>query len=84
MELPAIGKDLRCYWQSKSLSSVQVKKSINFLTWIEKKKKFVYNKVIKMCRFRIQRESFSLFLLLKYTHKQTESKHKEEMKQWVN
>lgn len=83
MELPVIRKDVRCYWQSKSLSSVQVKKSINFLTWIEKKK-FVYNKVIKMCRFRIQRESFSLFLLLKYTHKQTESKHKEEMKQWVN
>lgn len=76
MELPVIRKDVRCYWQSKSLSSVQVKKSINFLTWIEKEKKFVYNKVIKMCRFRIQRESFSLFLLLKYTHKQTESKHK--------
>ena len=28
-------------------------------------------------------ERVSLFLLLKYTHKQTESKHKEEMKQWV-
>ena len=32
------------------------------------------DKVIKMCRFRIQRESFSLFLLQKYTHKQTENK----------
>ena len=74
MELPVIRKDVRCYWQSKSLSSVQVKKVLIFLTWIEKEKKFVYNKVIKMCRFRIQRESFSLFLLQKYTHKQTENK----------
>ena len=73
MELPAIGKDVRCYWQSKSLSSVQVKNSINFFDLSKKRKEIIYN-VIKMRRFRIQRESFSLFLLLKYTHKQTENK----------
>ena len=28
------------------------KKVLIFLTWTEKEKKFVYNKVIKMCRFR--------------------------------
>ena len=38
MELPAIGKDVRCYWQSKSLSSVQVKKSINFFDLDRKRK----------------------------------------------
>ena len=32
MELPVIRKDVRCYWQSKSLSSVQVKKSIKAYT----------------------------------------------------
>lgn len=74
MELPAIGKDVRCYWQSKSLSSVQVKNSINFFDLSKKRKEIIYNKVIKMRRFRIQRENFSLFLLLKYTHKQTENK----------
>ena len=74
MELPAIGKDVRRYWQSKSLSSVQVKNSINFFDLSKKRKEIIYNKVIKMRRFRIQRESFSLFLLLKYTHKQTENK----------
>ena len=74
MELPVIRKDVRCYWQSKSLSSVQVKNSINFFDLSKKRKEIIYNKVIKMRRFRIQRESFSLFLLLKYTHKQTENK----------
>jgi len=56
------------------LSSVQVKNSINFFDLSKKRKEIIYNKVIKMRRFRIQRESFSLFLLLKYTHKQTENK----------
>lgn len=74
MELPVIRKDVRCYWQSKSLSSVQVKNSINFFDLSKKRKEIIYNKVIKMRRFRIQRENFSLFLLLKYTHKQTENK----------
>ena len=52
MELPAIGKDVRCYWQSKSLSSVQVKNSINFFDLSKKRKEIIYNKVIKMRRFR--------------------------------
>lgn len=38
MELPVIRKDVRCYWQSKSLSSVQVKKSINFFDLDRKRK----------------------------------------------
>ena len=62
MELPAIGKDVRCYWQSKSLSSVQVKNSINFFDLSKKRKEIIYNKVIKMRRFRIQREFFSFFI----------------------
>ena len=74
MELPAIGKDVRCYWQSKSLTSVHGKNRINFFDLSKKRKEINYNKVIKMRRFRIQRESFYLFLLLKYTHKQKEKK----------
>ena len=62
MELPAIGKDVRCYWQSKSLSSVQVKNSINFFDLSKKRKEIIYNKVIKMRRFRIQREFLSFFI----------------------
>ena len=46
MELPAIGKDVRCYWQSKSLSSVQVKNSINFFDLSKKRKEIIYNKNI--------------------------------------
>ena len=62
MELPVIRKDVRCYWQSKSLSSVQVKKVLIFLTWIEKEKKFVYNKKKraqggKLC----EREKYSVY-----------------------
>lgn len=38
MELPVIRKDVRCYWQSKSLSSIQVKKSINFFDLDRKRK----------------------------------------------
>lgn len=81
MELPVIRKDVRCYWQSKSLSSVQVKKSINFFDLDRKRNLFIIRSL--KCAVSVFRESFS-FLLLKYTHKQTESKHKEEMKQWVN
>ena len=80
MELPAIGKDVRCYWQSKSLSSVQVKNSINFFDLSKKRKEIIFEisgiTHNHIAPFPFLEREFLFFLLLKYTHKQTESKHK--------